>query len=109
MLSSITATVFHRPPPPLIKALEKDSQHLTEISEDFRTLADKYAIASFYEGHAHSLLGRVIVEKASALMWLPHEEAIPISGDHSTMCKFWRGDRRFEPVWKAIRRTSMGR
>ena len=38
-----------------------------EISEDFRPLAPKYAIVSFYEEDVHSLLGSVVCSLARSI------------------------------------------
>jgi hypothetical protein len=49
------------------------------------------------------------VDKSSAVMGLANEEPMMLGGNHSTMCKFGVGDRRFEPVWRAIRRAARPR
>jgi hypothetical protein len=41
-------------------------------------------------------------------MELPHEEAVMMGGNHSSMCKFGLEDKRFEAVWKGIRRAAKG-
>jgi hypothetical protein len=50
-----------------------------------------------------------VVDKTSAVMGLANEEPMMLGGDHSTMCKFAVGDRRFDPVWRAIRRAAKRR
>jgi hypothetical protein len=50
-----------------------------------------------------------VVNKASAVMGLANEEPMMLGGNHSTMCKFGVGDRRFDPVWRAIRRAAKRR
>ncbi|KAK3365350.1 Alpha/Beta hydrolase protein [Lasiosphaeria ovina] len=108
-IADIVSTATHRPPATFLKTLETNSAQLLQISEDFRPSVDRYAIASFYEQHAHPALGTVVVDKLSALLWLPNEEANMMSGDHSAMCKFAKGDRRFDRVWRTIKRVSRGR
>ncbi|KAK0703654.1 hypothetical protein B0T26DRAFT_657939 [Lasiosphaeria miniovina] len=108
-IADIVSTATHRPPATFLKTLETNSAQLLQISEDFRPSVDRYAIASFYEQHAHPALGTVVVDKSSALLWLPNEEANMMSGDHSAMCKFAKGDRRFDRVWRTIKRVSRGR
>ncbi|KAK3317792.1 Alpha/Beta hydrolase protein [Cercophora scortea] len=109
LLSSIAAAATNKPKSEFATTLQTNSEDLMKISEDFRPIAHKYAVASFYEEHAHRLLGTVVVEKTSAVMGLNHEESMMLGGTHSSMCKFKRGDRRFDPVWRAIRRASKGR
>ncbi|KAK3689559.1 hypothetical protein B0T22DRAFT_514097 [Podospora appendiculata] len=109
LLSGIAAAATNKPQSEFVTTLQTNSADLMKISEDFRPIAHKYAVASFYEEHAHRLLGTVVVEKTSAVMGLDYEESMMLGGTHSSMCKFKRGDRRFDPVWRAIRRASKGR
>ncbi|KAH6843219.1 hypothetical protein B0I37DRAFT_383999 [Chaetomium sp. MPI-CAGE-AT-0009] len=108
VVDGIVSALLHRPKGELVKTLKTNSEGLLSISEDFSPLASRYAIASFYESNVHPLLGTVVVDKASALMALPHEETMMLGGDHSSMCKLGRDDRRWDPVWRAIRRCSRG-
>ncbi|KAH6636029.1 Alpha/Beta hydrolase protein [Chaetomium tenue] len=108
-LSGILATATHKPPSKFLEALKTDSVELRKISEDFRPLCGGVNIVSFYEEHAHRGLGRVVVDKSSAIMGLPNEDPMMLGGNHSTMCKFGVGDRRFDPVWRAIRRAAKPR
>ncbi|KAK3314381.1 Alpha/Beta hydrolase protein [Apodospora peruviana] len=109
LVSSITAAAFGNGPKSfLLKALKPNSRDLMDLSEDFRPLSMKYAIASFVEQDVYSGLGRVVVEKHSAVMELPHEEVLVIGGNHSSICKFDMDDPRFEAVWRRIKRVSQG-
>ncbi|KAK0708684.1 Alpha/Beta hydrolase protein [Lasiosphaeris hirsuta] len=109
LITGIISTTIGRPPSEFLQTLQTNSEGLMKISEDFRPIAKNYAIASFYEEHVHRVLGHLIVEKTSAVMGLPHEETMMLGGTHSSMCKFARNDKRFDPVWRAIRRAAKGR
>ncbi|RYP74219.1 hypothetical protein DL771_003152 [Monosporascus sp. 5C6A] len=109
LIGGILSTTIGRPPPQLLDTLYTNSEGLMKISEDFRPIAKNYAIASFYEEHVHRVLGHLIVDKISAVMGLSHEETMMMGGTHSSMCKFGRNDKRFDPVWRSIRRASWGR
>ncbi|KAI1168207.1 Alpha/Beta hydrolase protein [Nemania serpens] len=92
-----------------LKLLTRNSEGLYNISEDFRHLASRYAIISFYEEHAYNRLwGKVIVDRDSAIMALQHEDFMMLSGTHTSMCRFSREDDQFDAVWRRIRRASKG-
>ncbi|KAI0555984.1 Alpha/Beta hydrolase protein [Xylaria curta] len=91
-----------------LKILVRNSEDLYEITEDFRPIAADYAIVSFYEEYAYNILGKVIVNKDSAIMGLPHEQKMMISGTHTSMCRFSKSDRQFDAVWKRIKRAADG-
>lgn len=60
-LAGIAHTTTGRASNPLLEMLRTNSDQLRAyISEDFRPLAPRYAIASFYEQHAHPKLGNVV-------------------------------------------------
>ncbi|KAK3934026.1 hypothetical protein QBC46DRAFT_400786 [Diplogelasinospora grovesii] len=109
LITGIVSTTIGRPPSEFLKTLRSNSEGLMKISEDFRPIAKNYAIASFYEEHVHRVLGHLIVEKTSAVMGVSHEETMMMGGTHSSMCKFGRNDKRFDPVWRSIRRAAKGR
>ncbi|KAI1150647.1 Alpha/Beta hydrolase protein [Nemania diffusa] len=88
--------------------LQTNSEELYKITEDFRPLSANYAIVSFYEEYPYPTLGKVIVEKDSAIMGLPHERKFMISGTHTSMCRFSKGNREFDIVWKRIRDAAVG-
>ncbi|CAI4218402.1 unnamed protein product [Parascedosporium putredinis] len=108
MLSTITSNVSGRPKSRFAELLQTHSNGLLEISEDFMPLASSFSIVSFYEEYGEGWWGKVIVGKSSAVMGLPNEDDIMISGTHRSMCRFERGDKRFDAVWRAIRRASRG-
>jgi coenzyme F420-reducing hydrogenase delta subunit len=66
---------------------------------------------SFYEEDVWPRYESVIVEKHSALMEVAHEDGVLMGGNHSTMCKFAKGeedDERFDLVWKRVKRAARG-
>ncbi|KAL8354938.1 hypothetical protein RB601_000633 [Gaeumannomyces tritici] len=107
-VSDIVQAVTARPESKLLHALESNSTDLYKVSTDFRPLASRYAITSFYESNEHPVLRKMVVGKMSAVMGLPNEEDVMMNGDHSTICKFGKGDRRFNSAWRAIKRMEKG-
>ncbi|EJT74178.1 hypothetical protein GGTG_08023 [Gaeumannomyces tritici R3-111a-1] len=108
-----SASYGTRPRSPFFKLLRSNSNDLMNLSEDFRPIAQNYALVSFVEQNIISKLGfnRVVVAKHSAVMEMPHEEQAFINGDHSTMCKFSRDPAdavRFNSVWRSIERAAKG-
>lgn len=108
VVSDVLQAAMARPQSRLLHALQSHSPELWKVSMDFRPLAPKYAITSFYESNEHPVLRKLVVGKMSAVMGLPHEDDIMMHGTHSSICKFAKGDRRFARAWKAIRRTAKG-
>jgi hypothetical protein len=49
-----------------------------------------------------------IVDKMSSVMGMPHEQTMMLGGDHNSMCKFYKGDPRFETVWMSIQTAAKG-
>ncbi|KAI1157492.1 hypothetical protein F5B18DRAFT_644862 [Nemania serpens] len=109
MIACIAAFSLRQPKSKFIQAMESNSKDLMEISEDFRSIVDKYAIISFYEENVYPTLGTVVVEKYSAVMEVSHEEAVLMGGNHSEVCKFGNNDDRFDQVWRRIKRAARGR
>jgi hypothetical protein len=126
IIAGIAKAMFLSPKKELLNDLKANSKTLSEISDDFVRIVSRYQIKSFYE---ENLLGGLtivrpllsslpsmypgggltmsaqIVNKDSATMKIPQEEAIPIHGDHRQICWFSSlEDDRFEAVWKAISR-----
>ncbi|KAK3383209.1 Alpha/Beta hydrolase protein [Lasiosphaeria ovina] len=99
VVSKIASTTLLGQDSQLLKLLELHSPDLLKISQDFRGLASEYAITSFYEQNAHRMARTLIVDKMSAIVGLVHEDVLMLGGDHSSMCKFAKGDPRFDTVW----------
>ncbi|RYP59387.1 hypothetical protein DL769_008562 [Monosporascus sp. CRB-8-3] len=108
MATAIAATTFNKPQSAFVDALKPNSRDLMDVSEDFRSIATRYALVTFVEQDVFDGIGSVIVEKHSAVMELAHEEVMMLGGNHSTLCKFGTDDKRFEAVWRRIRRAARG-
>ena len=59
LVTSIAMTAFRRPKSALLDALKPNSKDLMDISEDFRSIARKYALVSFVEQDVYCGIGSV--------------------------------------------------
>lgn len=96
-------------PSSLVTALTRNSRDIVDICEDFRHLARKYAIVSFYETKSWPGTTTPIVDRMSALMMLDHEDQVPMEANHTEMCRF-DGDQDpgFLMTCKRIERAARG-
>ncbi|KAE8441038.1 hypothetical protein EG329_006075 [Mollisiaceae sp. DMI_Dod_QoI] len=95
---------------PLVEALKRDSRDVLDISEDFRFLAERYALVSFYEMDAWPNTRAPIVSKGSALLHLTHEDQVPLPANHADMVRFeGLDDPMFEQVENRIKVAAKGR
>jgi hypothetical protein len=60
MLSRVIQASTGRPPAKALFMTATTAAGLQEISQDFKPLAQLYAMASFYESHAHQVLGTLV-------------------------------------------------
>jgi len=60
LVANIVLTTLKRPSGGFIETLQTNLSGIMKISEDFRPLASRLAIASFYEEDAHPILGAVV-------------------------------------------------
>ncbi|KAL1836742.1 hypothetical protein VTJ49DRAFT_4717 [Mycothermus thermophilus] len=93
------------------RVLRPDQKDLVNVSEDFRPLATRFAISSFYEENAYPNLKKVIVEKKSAILEMTHEDYCAMPGHHSSIVKFSKkaeDQQRFTLAWRAIERVAKG-
>ncbi|KAF2836483.1 hypothetical protein M501DRAFT_920690, partial [Patellaria atrata CBS 101060] len=72
---------------PLIKDLRLNSPRLKCIADTFAQRADHFMIESFYETEITSPIGKVVVDKRSAVIGMRHEKASPLWGDHREICR----------------------
>ncbi len=86
-LSPFAGSIHKGKAAPLVKAIIRDAEDLSEIEEDFRPHAEKYKIITFYETELWRNTGALIIDKTSALMGIENE-VVPVEGDHLTMCYF---------------------
>jgi hypothetical protein len=82
-----------------VKELRKESFSIEQINNDFRYIAEKYQLYSFYETQPMSLIG-IVVNKDSACIGYRSEHTEPVTADHRTICKF---DDIDDPNYRSIR------
>jgi hypothetical protein len=88
----------------LTEAIIAHSNDLKEISEDFRTLASRYSITSWYETECWPGTDRLIVDILSARMVITDEKQLSVAADHLAMCQFEdAADETFQEVCESIR------
>ncbi|KAK5658169.1 hypothetical protein OQA88_2142 [Cercophora sp. LCS_1] len=92
----------------LFSTLKMHSEGLLDVSDEFRYIAHRYALITFYEQHIHPMLRDPIVTKTSAIMGIAHEDIMMLGGNHSSMCKFAEKDPRFEAVSRSIQSAAKG-
>ncbi|KAH8747004.1 ankyrin repeat protein [Hyaloscypha finlandica] len=84
----------------LSKDLKKNSKVLQEISKSFVERAKDLQLVSFYETEKMDFMNCRVVEEESAVLGFPDEVAIPIKGDHRTICRFEAHDeQKYRKVW----------
>lgn len=73
-----------------ISDLNKSSPAIEELNEQFRHLAPRLSIWSFYETLATSIGPRriMVLEKDSSVLGYPAEISRPLQADHHDVCKF---------------------
>ncbi|TQV91653.1 ankyrin repeat protein [Cordyceps javanica] len=87
----------------LLKALERSSEQLQEISRKAVRLLAPLTIVSFYETRLTNKA--YIVEPASAILELPNEHVMPLNADHRELARYSPSSpQRYLPVWKFIQR-----
>ncbi|KAL1836741.1 hypothetical protein VTJ49DRAFT_4716 [Mycothermus thermophilus] len=74
---------------PLVDALVRGSTEISDLCEDFKFLAPRFQIASFYETRKWPGTNRPILDKLSALMFVACEESMPLDKHHVEICRFW--------------------
>jgi pimeloyl-ACP methyl ester carboxylesterase len=105
VINSVLRLSFAHAPRQYIEDLERNSATLQSINEDFRHLADKLELYSFFETMKTAFLiggiGNVmIVDKSSATLGYPRERRFPIQANHRGICKF---DERTDPNYLLIK------
>ncbi|KAH1339728.1 hypothetical protein KXX14_006904 [Aspergillus fumigatus] len=102
LVNIVSAFSLIRTPRALIGTLQKDSEVLLEITEDFLKRRRKVQLVSFYELEFTSIgpfLRRLIVDQRSAILNVPYEIAVPQFADHRNIARFRSSqDRSFRPV-----------
>ncbi|KIW37401.1 uncharacterized protein PV06_10444 [Exophiala oligosperma] len=96
-----------QPKRPFIKELERNSSAIEDINEEFRHVAPKLSIISFYEELHTVILSQplMIVTRDSAILGYENEQTRGLNADHHTICKF-ENDR--DPSFKIVRDVVKG-
>ena len=83
-------TIFFQPSRDFISDLEKSSTSLEEINDQFRHIAPKLSIWSFYETLATPIgpTKLMVLEKDSSILGYTKEISRPLDADHHGVCKF---------------------
>lgn len=90
----------------LTRAILANSNDLKEISEDFKNLAPRYSITSWYETECWPGTDRPIVDAFSARMQIPDETQLSVAADHLAMCQFEDADDgTFQEVCERIQKA----
>ncbi|KAK4223460.1 hypothetical protein QBC38DRAFT_487688 [Podospora fimiseda] len=91
----------------LVQAIIQNSEDLREITEDFVELGPEFPIASYFETRPWPGTDKVIVDKTSSVTTLPGDTAVPVDGDHVSMCQFETADDdTFRDVCKRISKAT---
>lgn len=77
---------------PYINNLEKNSEMLASINDEFRHYAEDVALYSYYETQFTNLgiQSGLVVKKDSATLGYPGEQVALLNADHRGVCKFKR-------------------
>lgn len=86
----LTVSLFNHSPRQYITELQTGSQTVADLNEQFRHIAPKLDILSFYETleTAIGLKRMMVVEKDSATLGHREEISKGLQADHHTVCKF---------------------
>jgi pimeloyl-ACP methyl ester carboxylesterase len=91
MLNKLMSTAYPAHPKQFIADLNRNSESLQTINDNFRHFAERLRLFSFYETNTTTLAPgtkTVIVKRDSAVLGYPREGSMPLQADHPRMCKF---------------------
>ncbi|MCJ1392169.1 hypothetical protein MMC18_005036 [Xylographa bjoerkii] len=86
----LTVSVFGHSRKQYISELKSNSLVLQEINEQFRNLAPRLAIVSFYETFETTVgpIKMMVLQKDSSILGYPEEISMPLNADHHDVCKY---------------------
>ncbi|KAL8930490.1 MAG: hypothetical protein Q9208_000674 [Pyrenodesmia sp. 3 TL-2023] len=90
-LNRILQVSFATNPMQFIAELAAGSQTLQKLNEQFRHVAPKLQIVSFYETRPTTLIKKtqiMVLEKDSSILGYPGEISKPLDADHHGVCKY---------------------
>ncbi|KAI1358904.1 WD40 repeat-like protein [Xylaria arbuscula] len=101
-LNRILRVSFVSNPMQFIAELSAGSQTLQKLNEQFRHIAPRLQVISFYETRPTSMVKTsvMVLEKDSSVLGYPGEVSKPLDGDHHDVCKF---DSPDDPRYIAVR------
>ncbi|KAI0835352.1 hypothetical protein F5Y06DRAFT_138814 [Hypoxylon sp. FL0890] len=106
-LNRILQSTMITNPKQYISELAKNSLTLQRLNEQFRHIAPRLEIVSFYETRATSIIkniGIMILEKDSSVLGYPGETSKALDADHHGVCKY---DSPNDPNYIAVRNALM--
>ncbi|KAI0406220.1 hypothetical protein F4802DRAFT_559828 [Xylaria palmicola] len=105
-LNRILRVSFISNPMQYIAELSAGSQTLQKLNEQFRHIAPRLQVVSFYETRPTAMVKTqvMVLEKDSSVLGYPGEVSKPLDADHHDVCKFDSpGDPRYVAVRNALR------
>ncbi|MCJ1306268.1 hypothetical protein MMC08_009088, partial [Hypocenomyce scalaris] len=101
-LNNILRISFAHSTKAYIDDLARNSGALQTINNDFRHVADKVKLFSFYETVKTNVggTGILIVDRGSAVLEYKHEGNMPVQANHRGICKY---ESETDPNYKTIR------
>lgn len=86
----LTVSVFNHSAKQYIAELKRNSTTLQDINEQFRNIAPKLQIVSFYETQQTTVgpIKLMVLEKDSSILGYPGEISKPLDADHHYVCKY---------------------
>jgi pimeloyl-ACP methyl ester carboxylesterase len=90
-LNSVLSVAYGPGPKQFIADLNRNSQSLRTINEDFRHVVERLRLFSFYETNATKFglgIKSLVVDRDSAVLGYPSECIMPLQANHRQMCKF---------------------
>ena len=86
----LTVSVFNHSAKQYIAELKQNSPTLQDINEQFRNIAPKLRIVSFFETQQTAVGPKkmMVLEKDSSILGYPGEISKPLDADHHNVCKY---------------------
>lgn len=102
----LSVSVFNHSAKRYISELKQNSPALQDINEQFRNLAPRMQIFSFFETHQTAVGPKkmMVLEKDSSILGYPDEVSKPLDADHHNVCKYTsQQDPNYVSVRNALR------
>lgn len=102
----LAVSLFNHSPKHYITELKQNSPALQDINEQFRNIAPRMEIFSFFETHQTAVGPKkmMVLEKDSSILGYPNEVSKPLDADHHNVCKYTsQEDPNYVSVRNALR------